>query len=353
MAIFVDPRNQTFLYTMHMESLRLAPERSDLIGTPLECQWHTWGCKDCSSSFSVLDDQAHSIKYDAFFVVSFRSVTDRSLMMRLSLVPSGVLTESVGIAMLDLGTFSQEEAFRAQVVDFLAGADVVATAKLFTASQPRWMVDAPVVQQAEGSFVDHTADAQAGYIRCYMAGQPLSDPSLQESMPEEKSVARELKQHQQEKPLRRRPPVGKDDKVVDSSWRGDDNTFVRATASSGTKEGRSSRARGATGASDVGSVPSGTSSEGGFLGRLSTMMGCAQEHLKLVRQVQAACVPEALVCECRSSRDAWEPETREPAPPRTMASIPEEPLDMVFRPPCVAAAVARHALNGDEAKQVL
>lgn len=332
MAIFVDPQNQTFLYTMHVESLKLASERTDLIGIPLECQWHTWGCKDCSPSFVVPGEEVTFIKYDTFFAVSFRNAADRSLVMRLSLVPSGNLKDSIGVAMLDLASFSQEESFRAHFVDFCNGSDVVATVKLFTASQPRWMVDAPVVQQAEGCFVDHHGDAQASYIRSYMAGQPLSDTATEKEQDGMSSAAR----RQQQPRSHGRPWVGRDDQVVDGAWRGFDSLLTGAKGAGEDPNGQLEAGDGSIGKSTTATSSGGTE---GLLGRLGSMLGCAQEHITLVRHLQAACSPN-VACECYTSRDAWEPDTREPAPPRTI--VPEEPLDSVFRPPCVAAAVARH-----------
>lgn len=77
MAIFIDPKGQTFLYTMHVESLNVAAAgRADLIGKPLECQWHAWGCKHRSTNSFFVRSVAEStqVQYDAFFIVTFRNM---------------------------------------------------------------------------------------------------------------------------------------------------------------------------------------------------------------------------------------------------------------------------------------
>lgn len=269
------------------------------------------------------------------------------------------------MACLNLAHFSQEEAFRGQTVEFRkeATATVVATAKLFTASQPRWTVDAPVVQQAEGYFADHSRDPQAEYIHNHIAGQPLELAS------EDGGEARDRWCIASGVPPDRN--VGCVETGAAQFCAGRDNqqslaSDAAATAATSDDLERNSHnsSRGGSLLSEERSSPrvpwrdavlhpleehapvaegmtrrDANADEGGMFDRLGKMFCCVQDRLIYVQQL-TSCSPEYLTCQC-ASRDTWEPESGEPAPQK--AVIPEEPLDSVFRPPCVAAAVARHS----------
>lgn len=324
MTIFVDPESRTFLYTMHVESLWILSERSELIGRPLECQWQSWGCKHRSSPFTVKTAEPTQMQYDAFFAVSFPDVNERSLLLKLALVPAGSASEGIMAqtsACLDLATFSIEESFRVHTVEFRKGGEVVAMARLYTASQPRWTVDAPVTQEVEGCWLYHDQDPQADYIRSHIGAEAIELASQGEDglTPKARRCAA-------------RSP--------DSCSRSKPGTEAPSRELDTPKPPTQRRVSWSPQLQQVEEV-SCASSNPGFFERVQVIFSCVQEQFQCVQQM-ASCSSEQLSCQC-TSREEWEKaDLKQPrSPPGKAATIEEEGIDSIFYPPLVAAALAK------------
>lgn len=291
MSICVDHSHQSFLYTISVESLSLAPAvQAYFVGERVRCQWQVHGRAHRSGSF-VLRAGRTPVDYVVFLAISFPDIDARSLPLRLALLSAAPGREPLAALCLDLAALSREESFQAHAVELKSRSGVLAAARLHSACQPRWAVDAAVVPRYDALFVDCRLDAQAEYIHRHIAHE--TDDDVAEG-------------------LRGRPAQS------------------RRSTDSGSLDDRRAHL-------------SDDAKKRGVLWHLARLFGCAQELSSMV-----SCAPKFSACSSRKGDDHELGLPEAPARQPRNEDMEEEPLDEVFRHPSLAAALAKHPQEGWE-----
>lgn len=204
-----DPDQRTFLYIMFVETVSVTPENASMEGTPVVCRWYADnGENHCSKPFILSASVPSRSNYCTFIAISFANLADRSRSITMTLsAPDGA--EHLCVAFLDLGSFSQEEAFKAEMVELKNSVGVVATAQLSTAAQHRWTQGTPVVIRADACFVEPEADYQAQILYDHIVAEAVSNASNdqtgaaatqaleQQRLAEEYEAEQKRKQHEE------------------------------------------------------------------------------------------------------------------------------------------------------------
>eukprot|EP00927_Polykrikos_kofoidii_P006771 TRINITY_DN12746_c0_g1_i1.p1 TRINITY_DN12746_c0_g1~~TRINITY_DN12746_c0_g1_i1.p1 ORF type:complete len:1641 (-),score=380.61 TRINITY_DN12746_c0_g1_i1:224-5146(-) len=207
--IFKDPGEKTFLYIMYVDSIQLAPEMADLAQTSVVVRWYVDNDNACSNTMQLSGTGPSRANYCAFMVCSFDDPENRGskpVTMTLSPVDG---QEHLGVAFLDLTSFSVQTQFKEARVELQSQAGVVATVDLHTASQERWVRDAPIVTRDDAYFVDHSVDPQAAYLIVHIVKDTgEEDAAAQQAMEAQTRAAQEEEarqaQQQQEEERRKR-----------------------------------------------------------------------------------------------------------------------------------------------------
>ncbi|CAJ1409285.1 unnamed protein product [Effrenium voratum] len=154
-----------FVYSLYLESISLTTTNASLTDREAFCRWTLKGLEDRSPGFTLRCEPHGWQGFCSFIVASFPTPHERNLCVRLALSPApplGSLPQSdLATAFVDLADLSAEERFK---VDFLELRDtelqVVAVAKLHSASQQRWTTERTSPPK-QARFLDYTTDAQA------------------------------------------------------------------------------------------------------------------------------------------------------------------------------------------------
>eukprot|EP00931_Biecheleriopsis_adriatica_P035779 TRINITY_DN20611_c0_g1_i2.p1 TRINITY_DN20611_c0_g1~~TRINITY_DN20611_c0_g1_i2.p1 ORF type:complete len:1195 (-),score=258.44 TRINITY_DN20611_c0_g1_i2:108-3692(-) len=179
---YFDADGKTVLYIMYVEKLVLSPDSADLEGSDVVVRWYIDEEHDCSRQFVLAKGEVRC-NYCTFFSISFADMANRSRNLTMTLsAPEG---DHIGVAFLDLSSFSHDEQFKIEKAELQNSAGIVATVDLHTASQQRWSNDAPIKISTLGFFVDPASDDQAKLLHAHICQETGDEAANAEREKEE------------------------------------------------------------------------------------------------------------------------------------------------------------------------